>query len=469
MTTSAFSGSEAVDPEQASGSGLVLTGAWVLESSRSCRAVDVRIQGDRIAAIGHDVARPGDRRVELAGRLIAPGFVQTHVHLCQTLFRGAADDLDLVDWLASRILPLEAALDEEAIEAAALLGAVELIRGGTTTIADFGPSRFPGAVLRALDRIGLRAQAGPNLADGGASAAAAATDPDAALAETERLASQVAGHPRLRVAVMPRGIRSASDRLLRDSAALAARHGLPLQTHAAESAREVDVVVAERGRRPIELLADLGVTGPRAQLAHCVWTEPHEREILARSGTSVIHCPSSNLKLGSGIAPVPDYVRRGIPVSLGADGAACNNVLDAFVEMRLAALIHKAALGPTVMPAPLVYAMATAGGAAALQWPGLRGELERGAFADLVVMEIDVAHLAPLPTGPDPAWAVSRLVYSARASDVESVFVGGRPLMWERRMETIDEDEVRRRASSLAARTLARAGAGRLARMGRCP
>ena len=443
--------------EQASGGGLVLTGAWVLESAGSCRAADVRVEGERIAAIGHDVARPGDVRVDVAGRLLAPGFVQTHVHLCQTLFRGAADDLDLVDWLRARIRPLEAALDEEATETAALLGAVELIRGGTTTIADFGPARFPGAVFRALDRIGLRAQAGPSLADGGGAGGAAADEPDRALVETERLASQWAGHPRLRVAVMPRGIRSASDRLLRDSAAVAARHDLPLQTHAAESAREVELVVAERGRRPIELLADLGVTGPRTQLAHCVWTEPHERELLAHSGTSVIHCPSSNLKLGSGIAPVPDYLRRGIPVSLGADGAACNNALDAFVEMRLAALIHKPAHGPTVMPAALVYEMATAGGAAALGWAGLAGRLEVGALADLIVIEIDAAHLAPLPAGPDPAWAVGRLVYAARASDVESVFIHGRPLMWRRRISTVDEDEIRRRASVLAARTLERA------------
>jgi 5-methylthioadenosine/S-adenosylhomocysteine deaminase len=443
VTTAASPVPEGLKPDQASVSGLVLTGAWVLESSRSCREADVRIAGDR--------------RLDVAGRLIAPGFVQTHVHLCQTLFRGAADDLDLIDWLAARIRPLEAALDEEAMEAATLLGAVELIRGGTTTIADFGPSRFPGVIFSALDRIGLRAQAGPSFADGGVSGSLAADDPDQALAETERLASLWAGHPRLRVAVMPRGIRSTSDSLLRESADFAARHDLPLQTHAAESAREVEMVVAERGRRPIELLADLGVTGPRAQLAHCVWTEPHEREILARSGTSVIHCPSSNLKLGSGIAPVPDYLRRGIPVSLGADGAACNNALDAFIEMRLAALIHKAALGPTVMPASLVFEMATAGGAAALRWPGLRGQLEVGALADLIVIEIDAAHLAPLSAGPDPAWAVSRLVYSARASDVESVFVHGRPLMWERRVGTVDEDEIRRRASSLAVLTLERA------------
>jgi 5-methylthioadenosine/S-adenosylhomocysteine deaminase len=441
----------------ASADGLVLTGGWVLESSRVCRAADVRIEGGRIAAIGQGVARDGDRRLNVAGRLIAPGFVQTHVHLCQTLFRGAADGLDLVDWLAARILPLERALDEEATEAAALLGAVELIRGGTTAIADFGPSRFPDAIFTALDRIGLRAQAGPSLADGGTAGSAAATGPDRALAEVDRLASRWAGHERLRVAVMPRGIRSASDTLLRESAALAVRRELPLQTHAAESAREVAAVVAERGRRPIELLADLEVIGPRAQLAHCVWTEPWEREMLARSGSSVVHCPSSNLKLGSGIAPVPDYLRRGIPVSLGADGAACNNALDALAEMRLAALIHTVTDGPSAVGAQVAYDMATTAGATALRWPHLRGELVTDALADLVVIEIDAAHLAPLPAEPDAAWAVGRLVYSARAGDIESVFVNGRPLMWERRIGTVDEEEVRRRASSLAKRTFERA------------
>lgn len=438
--------------------GIVLAGGWVLQDAGRCVAADVRIHGERIAAIGNDVARAGDERLDVAGRLIAPGFVQTHVHLCQTLFRGMADDLDLVDWLALRIRPLEAELDEEATEVAALLGAIELVRGGTTAIADFGPVRSEGAVLRALDRIGLRAEAGKCLADLGAPDGRGAEDPDRALAETEELARTWAGHPLIRIAVMPRGLRTASDELLRGAADLAERLELPLHTHVAESAREVDLVVAERGHRPVEVLAQAGATGQRSQFAHCVWTTPDEREILARSGTSVIHCPSSNLKLGSGIAPIPDYVRRGIPVSLGADGAACNNSLDAFVEMRLAALIHKAALGPTVMPAALVYDMATAGGAAALRWPGLQGRLDVGALADLVVIEIDGVHLAPLPSGPDPAWAVGRLVYSARASDVESVFVNGRPLMWRRRIGTVDEEEIRERASAVAARTLERAG-----------
>src|SRR5213080_1770701 len=285
--------------------------------------------------------RPGVR--DCSGCLVAPGLIQAHIHLCQTLFRGLADDLRLEHWLTRRIWPLEAVHTPETVYWSAMLGAAELLLGGTTAILDMETVRHTEAAFRALQRVGLRAVAGKCLMDAHPEGAPLelAESTDTALAEAESLARRWHGAAggRLRVCFAPRFVPSCSGPLLRAASELAELFGAQLHTHAAETIVERETVLRTTGLEEIAYLDSVGISGKRAALAHCVWVDQHEMARLARQGTNVVHCPSSNLKLGSGVARVPELLEAGCRVALGADGAACNNRLDVFAEMRLAALI----------------------------------------------------------------------------------------------------------------------------------
>src|SRR5438128_2398101 len=352
---------------------LILRGGDVLLHDVEWRVErgDVVVRDGRIAAVGWldpkraaDAARArgsaGRKRAETVvrdctGCLVMPGLIQAHVHLCQTLFRGLGDDLRLEDWLARRIWPLEAAHTEETVYWSALLGAAELLLGGTTAILDMETVHHTGAAFEALDRSGIRATAGKCLMDAHPEGAplGLAESTDAALAEAESLAPRGHGaeRGRLRVCFAPRFVPSCSGPLLSAARDLAERFGAQLHTHASETMVEREMVLRTTGMEEIANLDSVGVSGTRAALAHCVWVEPHEITALARQGTNVVHCPSSNLKLGSGVAQVPEVLGGGCRVALGADGAPCNNRLDVFAEMRLAALIQKPRLGADVVPA----------------------------------------------------------------------------------------------------------------------
>lgn len=427
---------------------LLHEGAWRVTRD------DVLVRGGRILAVGRSGA-PADWRPsrvsvrDCSGCLIMPGLIQAHVHLCQTLFRGLADDLRLEEWLARRIWPLEAAHTQATVYWSALLGAAELLLGGTTAILDMETVRHTGAAFEALQRVGIRACAGKCLMDAHPEGAplALAESTDTALADAEALAKRWHGAAggRLRVCFAPRFVPSCSGPLLRAASEMAERFDAPLHTHAAETIVERETVLRTTGLEEIAYLDSVGISGPRAALAHCVWVDPHEIARLARQGTNVVHCPSSNMKLASGVARIPEMLAAGCRVAIGADGAPCNNRLDVFAEMRLAALIQKPRLGADAFPAAQVLELATLGGARALGLEHELGTITPGKRADLVVLDLREPHLHPVIGDP-----VSAIVYAACASDVRDVFVDGTPVVLGHELVSVPIDEIVREADRCA-------------------
>jgi cytosine/adenosine deaminase-related metal-dependent hydrolase len=341
---------------------------------------------------GRTVGRSKPTTIDCSGLVVLPGLVQAHIHLCQTLFRGLADDLSLEDWLAQRIWPLEAAHTEDSVYASAMLGAAELLLGGTTAILDMETVRHTGAAFEALEAIGIRATAGKCLMDAASNPAALRESTDKALSESAELCSrwQGAAGGRLRYCFAPRFAPSCTGPLLRAVSDLAEKVGAVVHTHAAETPVELEIVKRDTGHDEIAYLDSVGISGPRAALAHCVWVDKCIAP--AQQATNVVHCPSSNLKLGSGIAPIPEMLAAGCRVGIGADAAPCNNRLDAFAEMRLAALIQKPRLGPDALPAARVLELATLGGARALGLDAEIGSIDVGKRADLIVLDLACPH-----------------------------------------------------------------------------
>lgn len=424
-----------------------------MDPADTVAAADLLVAGGRIAAMGPrlDVA-PGTPILDVTGTWVLPGFVQTHVHLCQALWRNRADDLALMDWLRLRTWPLEAAHDADTIAASARLAAAELLLGGTTCVQDFGTVRHTDALVAAARDLGLRGVYGKALMDAHDGPDALAQAPEAAVAEALDLDRALADGDRVRFALAPRFAASSSARLLDAVARTAREAGLPIHTHASETPDENAATVARFGARPIALYERLGLLGPGLRLAHCVHVTPDEIARLAATGTRVLHCPSANLKLGSGIAPVPAMLDAGVAVSLGADGPPCNNNLCAFTEMRAAALVQKALHGPTAMPARRVLRMATIDGARALGLDAEIGSLAPGMRADLVVLGRDGPHCVP---SDDPAAAI---VYAMGRSDVRHVLVGGRVVVRDGALATGDTPAIVARARQAADALAARAG-----------
>lgn len=421
------------------------------------RSGDLLIRGERIAHVGDELDRPprGTRVIYASGCAVLPGFVQTHVHLCQTLFRGMADELPLLEWLRERIWPLEAAHTPQSIRASARLGVAELLLGGTTAFQSMETVRHTEVVFEVLAEAGVYAVSGKCLMD----------DPDScppdllesterALREAVDLAEEwdASGDGRLRVCLAPRFAVSCTEACLSEVGRLAEAGGWRIHTHASESRQEVALVERRFGARGVHLLDRHGLTGPRVGLAHCVWVDQSEIELLARTATHVLHCPGSNCKLGSGVAPVPAMLEAGARLSLGADGAACNNSLDMFHEMRLATLLQTARHGPTALAAARVLEMATLGGAAALGREGEIGVLRSGAVANVVLVNLDELHVTP---SDNP---ITTLVHAARVSDVRAVWLAGEQVVAGGRLTLWDEEEIRREARREARELARRAG-----------
>lgn len=425
-----------------------------LDPARRIVDADVTITGGHITAIGKPRTPPASAPavvLDCSGMVVLPGLIQAHIHLCQTLFRGRADDLALEDWLSRRIWPLEAAHTEDSVYWSAMLGAAELLLGGTTAILDMETVRHTGAAFQALESIGLRATAGKCLMDAADGFSGLREPTDQALQEASDLCEEWHGAAggRLRYCLAPRFAPSCTGPLLRAASDLAERHGAIVHTHAAETPVELELVRRTTGMDELQFLESVGIAGPRAALAHCVWVDDDGIRMLARQGTNVVHCPSSNLKLGSGIAPVPAMLAAGCRVAIGADGAPCNNRLDAFSEMRLAALMQKPRHGPEALPAPLVLELATLGGARALGLADEIGSIEVGKRADLIALDLSGLHTQP------EADLISRIVYAATAGDVRHVIVDGRIVVKDRRLKTADVGEIRREANRWG-KTLAR-------------
>jgi cytosine/adenosine deaminase-related metal-dependent hydrolase len=414
---------------------------------------DVLVRDGRIEAIGNLADRAAERVVNAGGGYLLPGFIQTHVHLCQTLFRGYADDLPLLDWLRQRIWPMEAAHTPASLAAAARLAAAELLLGGTTSVLTMETVHDTDAIFEALAATGLRAVVGKCMMDADSAVPHRLLEQtsrsiDESLAIAARWDGQANG--RLRAAFAPRFAVSCSRELLEAVASLSAERGLLVHTHASENRDEVSLVRARTGQANVAYFADVGLASARLCLAHCVWVDDSEQDLLTRHRVKVLHCPGSNLKLASGIAPVAEMRARGICVSLGADGAACNNQLDMFAEMRLAAGLQAVAHGAGTLTATAALTMATREGARTLGLDADIGSIEVGKRADLILIERDRPHLA---SAPDP---MSAIVYAARPSDVRMTVVDGEILVDDFRLVRGDLSAIvaegRSEAQALAAR-----------------
>jgi 5-methylthioadenosine/S-adenosylhomocysteine deaminase len=423
----------------AAGREVIVRGGTIVTVDGTSRVLtgDVHAVDGRIVQVGGD-AVPRGRDYEIldaSGCVVMPGLVQSHIHTCQTLARGRADDLALLDWLKKIVWPYEAALGREDAAASARLACVELLKGGTTAIQDMGTVHHTDAIFEVLRDSGLRALAGKAMMDTGDDVPAGLRESTrASLDESLALvkAWHGAGDGRLTYAYAPRFVLSCTEELLREVAQQARALGVRIHTHSSENADEIAAVRALRGADNVAYLHALGMSGTHVGLAHCVWLSDEERRILRETGTHVLHCPSSNLKLASGIAAVPEMLAEGIAVSIGADGAPCNNNLDGFLELRLAALLHKPRVGPRAMPAAQVVWLATMGGARALGLEAEIGSLETGKKADVIVVDVSGAHVVPT------ASAYSAIVYAARSTDVRHVVVDGRVVVKGGELLTID-------------------------------
>jgi 5-methylthioadenosine/S-adenosylhomocysteine deaminase len=416
----------------------------------------VAVRDGRIVSVGPEPAERFDQIVDAAGGYLLPGFIQTHVHLCQTLFRGWADDMPLLEWLRRRVWPLEAAHSPATLRAATRLASAELLTSGTTCALTMETVHDTDVVFEELDASGLRAVVGKCMMDSDEEVPPRLREQtqrsiDESLALIKRWNEASGG--RLRAAFAPRFAVSCSRELLEAVAVLSRREQALVHTHASESRDEVEIVRRlSGGHSNLEYLAATGLASPRLCAAHCVWVTDAEQALLAERDVKVMHCPGSNLKLGSGIAPVVEMRGRGISVSLGADGAACNNRLDRFDEMRLAATLQAVRRGPGALPARDVVWMATREGARALGLEAEIGSIEPGKRADLIVVSRDRLHVAP---DADP-W--STLVYAARGTDVRHTIVDGAVLVRDFVPVRFDAAEVAAQARTATAELVRRAG-----------
>jgi len=414
---------------------------------------DLLIREERIAEIG-ETGQTAETIIDASGCAVIPGFVQTHIHLCQTLFRGVADDLALIDWLKQRVWPMEAAHSAASIAASARLGIAELIKGGTTCALTMETVNHTAEVFKVVEETGFRATVGKCMMDKGDEVPSALQEQtDNSIEQSVALLEEWHGRAggRIRYCFAPRFAISCTRELLERVASLARAHGVMVHTHASENRTECELVEQESGLRNVAYLDRLGLTGRHVALAHCVHLSTNEIGILKTSGTNVVHCPSSNLKLGSGIAPIAKLLEEGISVSLGADGAACNNRLDMFTEMRTAALLQKALHGPEVLPASRALRLATIDGARALGLDSEIGSLEVGKRADVAVVRLERLHATPVKD------VVSALVYSTEVGDVDTVVIDGRLVMRHGELLTIDEGETIANATLEAEKLIAAA------------
>jgi 5-methylthioadenosine/S-adenosylhomocysteine deaminase len=408
-----------------------------MDRSNSIVHGELLIVDGKIASVG-DSGHSADLLIDASDCAVIPGFVQTHIHLCQTIFRGAADDLSLIDWLKKRVWPMEAAHSAGSIAASARLGIAELIKGGTTCALTMETVNHTSEVFKVVEETGFRATVGKCMMDKGDEVPAALREQTAASIE-ESIALLESWHGkadgRIRYCFAPRFAVSCTRELLEKVAGLARERCVMVHTHASENTTECAMVQSETGLRNVAYLDTMGLTGSHVALAHCVHLSDDEIDTLARTRTNVVHCPSSNLKLGSGIAPVTKLLDRDISVSLGADGAACNNRLDMFTEMRTAALLQKAFHGPEVLGANRMLRMATIDGARAMGLDREIGSLEAGKRADVAIVRMGGLHATPATE------VISALVYSAQSSDVDTVIIDGRLVMRDRKLLTVNEAE----------------------------
>ncbi|MEO1162280.1 MAG: amidohydrolase family protein [Chloroflexota bacterium] len=410
----------------------------------------VVITGSDITAIGQTdsilAEYDAEEIIDCTDQYIIPGLINAHTHVPMTLLRGMADDLRLDVWLMGYIMPVEREfVSPEFVKLGTTLACAEMIRGGTTTFSDM--YYFESDIAEATAKAGMRALLCESILKFPTPDAATYED---SLAYTREFISEWRDHPLIKPTVAPHAPYSNTEETLSQSAQLAKELDRPLMIHIAETRREVDDSLEQYGKTVVPWVKDQGILDVPIIAAHCVHIDEHEMRMLKKANGSVAHCPSANLKLASGIAPIAQMLELGLNVAIGTDGPASNNDLDMFEEMRLAALIAKVnPHDPTALPAKTAFQMATINGACALGMENITGSLEVGKRADVVVLNANPLHNMPrFDSNPDAPY--SQLVYAAQSSDVQHTIVHGRFLMRDRNLTTIDESALRDRATAYA-------------------
>src|SRR6266550_2944 len=422
---------------------LVLNGTLVTmdKTHRVIQDAGIAVAGGRIVAVGSDkdIIRmyTAPERVDASGKIIIPGLINGHTHIPMTLFRGLADDLDLQEWLTKYIFPAEAKnVSEEFVRVGTRLGLAEMIRGGTTTYCDM--YYFEDAIADETAKAGVRGVLGETVID--FPVADNKTNAEA-MAYVERFVQKWKGHELITPAIAPHAPYTVSEDHLKAVRAFSDRTGAPIVTHISETKREVEESLKAKGASPIDYLARIGFLNNRVIAAHVVWPNDGEIGILKRAGVGVVHNPQSNMKLASGVAPVPKMLKAGLRVGLGTDGAASNNDLSMWEEMDTVAKLHKVFSGdPKVISAEEAFELATIRGAQALHLEKDIGSIEKGKRADLVLVNRDSLNQIPLYN------VYSDLVYATKASDVQTVIINGRIVMRDRRLLTLNEAAIKDRA-----------------------
>lgn len=395
------------------------------------------IKDDIIAEIGDNITEKADKVIDGEGKILMPGLINTHTHLSMTLFRGLADDLSLDTWLNDYIWPVEAHLNGYYCYIGALLGAVELIKSGTTTFSDM--YFYMEDVARAVDESGLRAVLSYGMID---------------FADEEKRRAEIAANVdlfkncnnaaegRIKVFFGPHAPYTASKELLDEVRDLASKFNTGIHIHVAETQKEVEDILEQTGKRPFEYLDDIGFLGPNVVAAHAVWLSEEEIDIIMDREVKISHNPCSNMKLASGISPVANMLSHDICVSIGTDGASSNNNLDLIEEMKTASLLQKVAtLDPKVLTSEETVAMATINGARTLGLENEIGSIEVGKKADLILIDTDEANMTP-----DSSYISSNVVYAAKGSNVDTTICNGKILMENRKLTTLDEEKIYKKA-----------------------
>lgn len=413
---------------------ILIKNAIILNPNFDNKKQSLLIKDDTIAEISDEIDESGVNKViDAEGKIMLPGLINTHTHLSMTLFRGLADDLSLDSWLNDHIWPMEANLNGDYCYIGALLGAVELIKSGTTTFSDM--YFYMEDVARAIEDAGIRAVLSYGMIDFG----------DAEKRENE-LGENLAlfkncndmADGRIKVFLGPHSPYTASEELLIRTRELADEYGMGIHIHVSETQKEIDDVSAEKGLRPFEYLEKIGLLGPDVVAAHCVWLSDEEIDIIKKHDVKVSHNPCSNMKLASGVAPVSKLIEKGVCVSIGTDGASSNNNLDLIEELKTASLLQKVStLDPKVLSSDEAIEMATIKGAEALGLDSEIGSIEVGKKADIILIDTNAANMTP-----DSSNITSNIIYSANGSNVDTTICNGKILMENKKLTVLDEDEI---------------------------
>ena len=428
----------------------IISGGTILTLDENDRRIDdgaVAISGDTIVAVGksEEILNQfvGKTLIEAKNSIIMPGLVNCHTHAAMTCFRGIADDLELITWLNKYIFPAEAKnANPELAYWGSLLACAEMIKSGTTTFCDMYV--FEDETARAAKQAGLRCLLGEGLFD---FPSPNAKTPAEGFAYIRKLIEKWHGDPLINIIVEPHSLYICSPSLLAEAKKIADEYNLTYAVHLLETQAELSQLQKKFAKRPTEYLRDIGYLTDRFLAYHCVYMDDADMRLFAEHGCKVVHNPESNMKLSSGVAPVPSMLLSGITVGLGTDGCASNNNLDMFQEMDTAAKLHKVAgLDPTVMDARTVIHMATTEGAKSLRLGHITGSLDPGKKADIITIDLFKPHLTPMYN------EYSHLVYAAGGADVDTVIINGQLVMKNRRLLTIDERKIITKVKKLAVR-----------------